>query len=229
MPLPTMNGQQRLADYYRQQAGQGVGFTQARNQALFNAQTQAPGYGQQTLTPFNQTGATYQGPMGPGGGNATGQGMSVAPNQVMSQFGGQTGGATRSSRPTAAPPNPMQSPLGSTIQTGIQVQPAIPQGWMQQATSRLRNYSPQAPTPGTADRLLELINFQTDPMALNLQRQGQYDNAQHLLSAQQARSQAGLGWGGIQAGDELNSLHRGTSVLNAIINMMMSGINAIPG
>lgn len=114
---------------------------------------------------------------------------------------------------------------GSLIRTGITAGPAVNPQWIQQMQASMRGYQPAAPQPGMQGRLGELTSQRLDNSALQLGRQGSYDNAQHLLASQTARSQAGLGWGGLQASDRINALQRNSSVINAIINMLMGSVN----
>lgn len=111
------------------------------------------------------------------------------------------------------------------IQTGITVGPVLPQNVVQGEQNRLRNF--QAPVPGGQQdyspfmgHLQSLVGGQMNNAATDYGRDTAYANAQQQLATEQARANAGQGWGNIALGQYSSQTGDQSRLLNMILSLL---------
>lgn len=133
-------------------------------------------------------------------------------------------------RPPSAQGTTQQSQMGTggfnpQIQTGITVGPVLPQSVVQSEQNRLRNF--QAPVPGGQQdyspfmgHLQSLVSGQMNNAATDYGRDAAYANAQQQLATEQARANAGQGWGNIALGQYTSQVGDQSRMLNMILSLL---------
>jgi hypothetical protein len=192
----------------RANVGQWIGGSQQSTQNYLNNGLQ------------QHAGSIQRQPYGPAvGGNAN----------LTNQLKGQQG--TAMAQNGGPQPQASQQPQMGTggfrpqIQTGITVGPVLPQGVVQSEQNRLRNF--QAPVPGGQQdyspfmgHLQSLVGGQMNNAATDYGRDAAYANAQQQLATEQARANAGQGWGNIALGQYTSQVGDQSRLLNMILSML---------
>jgi hypothetical protein len=118
---------------------------------------------------------------------------------------------------SAAAAQQQQNQQGGSITTGIGVNPVMGDPQINELRTRLMQFTvPAGLSGGQQGQFNDLSRQYGETSSLDFGRQASQANAQHLLGAQGARANAGLGWAGIQAQDELAATQQALSVLGSL-------------
>lgn len=109
---------------------------------------------------------------------------------------------------------------GFNVQTGITAGPVLPQNIVQSEQNRLRSYQPASIGAPFMQHLNDLVGGAMNTAAMDFGRDASFANAQQLLASQQARANAGLGWGGAALGDYASQRGSQLQGLNALITLL---------
>lgn len=106
------------------------------------------------------------------------------------------------------------------IQTGISVGPVLTPNIVQGEQQRMQNFRPQGVPSPFMGHLNDLIGQGTNNMATDFGRQAAYANAQQQLGTEQARANAGLGWGNVMLGNYASQLGTQQQALQALLSLL---------
>lgn len=115
--------------------------------------------------------------------------------------------------------------VGGAVHTGIQSATIYNPQQVSQQESQLRQMPQGGAFPGRSGGTLQQM-FQDASLAsgnraaTDFSRDAALQNAQHELASQQARAQAGIGWGNIQAGQHGQNLGNQSQAIGTLISLL---------
>lgn len=155
-------------------------------------------------------------------------------NQRMGGVAGTNNGYMKPGNPagngtpgTSSRPMPSGQSFAPNIQTGVSAGPVMAPAAVQATQNKLRSPQMTAPPQDAGQNyapymqhLNSLLQQGGDAAAIDFGRDAAFANAQQDLASQQARSNAGLGWGGVglqQYGNQLGQQQQGLAMLLSLL------------
>lgn len=176
--------------------------------------------GKQTpMMPQQPAGVPFRGQAG-GGTQGVGRGAPAGGTQMnLAPRAGGNGSAAAGTVSQPNLPQQQQAPAYG-ITTGIQAGPVMGQAAINDISNRMMQFPmPQGLSQGQQTHLQGLMGPTNEANALDFQRQAALGNAQQQTQSQIARSGGGLGWGRIQAQNDLSGMRNQYTALNSIMQM----------